>query len=804
MRKHLFTLFVLSALLLIPNTGKATDYTAFEDATSASFALPLYMSNSTATSQGSYYYGSITQQIYHASDITNDFASSGGEISAISFWYKSKSGEVAGINRNIAVYLMTTDVDEYSIAQHPTIWNSYFLCDNTNKAGTKVYDGRLKTKETVTTTVDSVKLIFNVNNFLWDGTSNIVVTVVDKTGGDANYTTSNFRFIIASTKVSDVAHPRFADVYWNYNATPDTRASWITDGNYDFSGKLCDTYGSSTESTQKTNRSYVAKATFSISAAAAPTAPSTPSDLAASSVGVTTASLSWSAVDGATSYKLYHSTSAEGIYTELASPTTNSFEWSGLTANTTYYVKVAAVNAVGSSALSDPISFTTLAPHIHDGITFEPWSNPSAMPTSGKYYLANDVALAPYDPTTITLTGNLNLCLNGNTANLYGTKIVVPDDDTLTIYDNVGGGKLTGFVVSEVGGSETYATSLIVVKSGGMLVLKEGTIENTYAHDSEDPKDGWSYAIFSNGTIRLSGDVLINSNDVDIYLYASNIITLDGAISNAEKHTVYKNGGAFTSGWSTHMSGEDPRDYFESANSARSVCLDGGEASLRLLLTLSESSLNSGISTSSGQVVDVDLTRSLVSSQYNTFCLPFALDNEQLEEYFGSGYDLEEFARSELEDDVLTLTFNKVTSLVAGKPYLLQPSIDVVNPSFEGVTITATSPADQTSDDYISFHATYAPTDLEGGNRNLLFLGSGNELFWPASDGKIKAFRAYFEVKGGAQKAAKRARIVKKEDAATGIESQELKANSQKILRNGQLYIIRDGKTYNVLGIECK
>lgn len=120
-------------------------------------------------------------------------------------------------------------------------------------------------------------------------------------------------------------------------------------------------------------------------------------------------------VDGATSYKLYHSTSAEGVYSELASPATNSYNWTGLTASTTYYVKVSAVNGVGESDLSDPISFTTLAPHIHDDITF-------------------------------------------------------------TIYDNLGGGILTGFVESNVGASENYATSLIVVKSGGELVLKQGTI----------------------------------------------------------------------------------------------------------------------------------------------------------------------------------------------------------------------------------------------------------------------------------------------------------------------------------------
>ena len=204
-----------------------------------------------------------------------------------------------------------------------------------------------------------------------------------------------------------------------------------------------------------------------------------------------------------------------------------------------------------------------------------------------------------------------------------------------------------------------------------------------------------------------------------------------------------------------------------------------------------------------GKTFTLQLGRSLTNTQYNTICLPFALDNEQLEAVFGAGYDLEEFVSSSLEDDILNLSFNKATALVAGKPYLLQPAVDVENPVFEGVTIGAVSPADQTSDTNISFHGTYRPTELEGGNKNLLFLGAGNELFYPSATADLKAFRAYFELKGDAKKNGIRARIVKKENTATGIETvsgEGLPVTGKKILRNGQLFIIRDGKTYNAQG----
>ena len=224
-------------------------------------------------------------------------------------------------------------------------------------------------------------------------------------------------------------------------------------------------------------------------------------------------------------------------------------------------------------------------------------------------------------------------------------------------------------------------------------------------------------------------------------------------------------------------------------------------------LALDENANNASLLAAyNGLITNVTMTRgALTNAQYNTFCLPFALSNAQLEEYFGAGYDLEEFVKSSLDGDVLDLTFNKVTSLVAGKPYLLKPYTNEPSLSFSDVTIAATSPADQESDTYISFHAVYSPTELEGGNRNLLFLGAGNELFWPESTGNLKGFRAYFEVKGAGM-AAKRARIVKKEDTATGIETitNDQSPVTNKIIKDNQLFIIRDGKTYNAQGMRVE
>jgi hypothetical protein len=81
-------------------------------------------------------------------------------------------------------------------------------------------------------------------------------------------------------------------------------------------------------------------------------APASPTGVAATP-GNGILSVSWDPVSGATSYKVYYG-SSEGVTTGDASVTSASTPVSlpGLSNNTPYYLKVAAVNSAGSSALS--------------------------------------------------------------------------------------------------------------------------------------------------------------------------------------------------------------------------------------------------------------------------------------------------------------------------------------------------------------------------------------------------------------------------------------------------------------------
>ena len=94
--------------------------------------------------------------------------------------------------------------------------------------------------------------------------------------------------------------------------------------------------------------------------------PAAPANVTAAMVSSSQINLSWNAVPGATGYNIYSATTpgGENYSTPLngSSPiTTTSFSDTGLSANTTYYYTVEAVNTIGSSPASSEASIATAA-----------------------------------------------------------------------------------------------------------------------------------------------------------------------------------------------------------------------------------------------------------------------------------------------------------------------------------------------------------------------------------------------------------------------------------------------------------
>jgi hypothetical protein len=91
-------------------------------------------------------------------------------------------------------------------------------------------------------------------------------------------------------------------------------------------------------------------------ASAAPLAiPTAPTSLSAAN-GSGQVTLSWSASSGATSYHVKRGAASDGPYTQVGAPTSASYTDATVTNGTTYYYVVSAVNSVGESANSAPVS----------------------------------------------------------------------------------------------------------------------------------------------------------------------------------------------------------------------------------------------------------------------------------------------------------------------------------------------------------------------------------------------------------------------------------------------------------------
>ena len=97
-----------------------------------------------------------------------------------------------------------------------------------------------------------------------------------------------------------------------------------------------------------------------------PVPPAVPTSLATTPVSSTRIDLAWDAMDGATGYQVYRG----GVL--IASPSTNSYSDTGLTAATEYSYRVAAVNGFGSSAQCVAVTGTTpAAPSVDYALQFD-------------------------------------------------------------------------------------------------------------------------------------------------------------------------------------------------------------------------------------------------------------------------------------------------------------------------------------------------------------------------------------------------------------------------------------------------
>ena len=219
-----------------------------------------------------------------------------------------------------------------------------------------------------------------------------------------------------------------------------------------------------------------------------------------------------------------------------------------------------------------------------------------------------------------------------------------------------------------------------------------------------------------------------------------------------------------------------------------------------------------------GQIANITINRPLLlNGDYCTLTLPFDLSASQIgnPECPLHGFVIKDFEKSKDASGEVLIYLKQVTSIEAGKPYFVRyagaPSDDRLTPLvFNEVTIKASTPVEIENEDGCTPHGIFNPYPLTGGDESTLFLSSNNTLYWPSADGTMNGFRAYIKVDATGPLSApiRRGapiRIVEQENTATGIESvQPSEISIQKVLRDGQMIIIREGKEYNAQGMRLQ
>ena len=279
---------------------------------------------------------------------------------------------------------------------------------------------------------------------------------------------------------------------------------------------------------------------------------------------------------------------------------------------------------------------TVLAAGEHDSHSNN-WMEFTAGTTTlsgGSYYLSGDVEYSGTE--SITVSGEVILCLNDHKLDLKGRRISVGSGASFTLCDCSTGGVLTGgsdsarngggvyvagggtFTMTggSIAGNTAAAGGGVYVDEGGTFTMEDGSINNNQAtsgggggvmvnlgtftlsggsitgNATNDETYGSGGGVCLYGTFYLSGDSIIQNNtkagSTDNLYLGWQTINITGPLGeNAHIGVTAENvPRSFISGWSNNMVGENPADYFSSDGDACGIGLNAnGDVVLGSLCT---------------------------------------------------------------------------------------------------------------------------------------------------------------------------------------------------------------------------
>ena len=219
------------------------------------------------------------------------------------------------------------------------------------------------------------------------------------------------------------------------------------------------------------------------------------------------------------------------------------------------------------------------------------------------------------------------------------------------------------------------------------------------------------------------------------------------------------------------------------------------------------------------------VTRKLRAGMYNTICLPFGVDLTSLQDNNEYHHPLKDAEAWELDtqnptsslydesgDPVIVLNFNKVTLLAAGKPYLIKlKGNEDVTTDMTFSTVSSKPYVYPQSGGGIIFQPTINPTNVPEGS---LILVENERLALTTQDGEMLGMRAYFQIDESNPLAASEIReraaegrvyLSFKKPVTTSIPvapeaEQQTKPEVQKVMQDGNIYILRGDEVYTITG----
>ena len=290
--------------------------------------------------------------------------------------------------------------------------------------------------------------------------------------------------------------------------------------------------------------------------------PSAPTGVTATAQSSSSISVSWSAVSGATSYKVYYATgSSSGAKVLADTVSVTSFTHNGLTANTTYWYFIVAVNSAGESGYSAAGSATTqsssggeTAPSAPTGVTATAnssssisvsWSAVSGATSYKVYYATGSSSGAKVLADTVSVTSYTHSGLTAETPYWYFIVAVnsagesgysVSDSATTQSSGGSGGDddwdKLVSLTIYESDGitkvSETTYTYDTQGRPTGMIMIME-----TSGMEIKTEHKDYSYnglEITYTSSMSMSGTPMGDTNCKDVY-YDTKYSKLSSSIS---------------------------------------------------------------------------------------------------------------------------------------------------------------------------------------------------------------------------------------------------------------------------------